>query len=239
MIKDLLAASDHRPWPVPLRRWAYYQEWREVVFLHYRLAVADLVPHLPKGLMPDVFDGDAWVSLVAFDMMNVQPRWAMPIPFVSDFHEVNIRTYVRHGSMAGVYFLRIEAANRIAVALARTLSVLPYRHARINRVGSGNVRSIALSGGRAPWSMRYSIGKPIVHPDQLDNWLTERYCLYHDVGELLYRYHVHHAPWPLRYLEVSEAPLVGGLKGINFDNVAAAHYSPGVEVLSWSIETVN
>ncbi len=53
---------------------------------------------------------------------------------MSDFHEVNVRTYVRdRNGIAGVYFLSIDAAKWSSVALARVLSTLPYRKAHVTR----------------------------------------------------------------------------------------------------------
>jgi uncharacterized protein len=240
MIEDLLATSDHRPWPMPQRRWAYYQEWRDVVFLHYQVDQDTLAAFLPRTLQPDLFEESAWISLVAFDMVNVRPWYAPAFSPISDFHEVNLRTYVRHGDRPGVYFMRIEAAKVISVALARTLSVLPYRHSKITRRRSeDDSRSFDVSSVAAHWALRYRIGAPIDQVSTLDTWLTERYCLYQSARGHLHCYQVHHRPWLLNNVKVIDPPHLDQWHELQLDTVTSAHYSSGVEVVSWSNEIVN
>src|ERR1700733_5532268 len=90
IIQDLA----HRPWDLPLGKWAYYQEWNRSLFLHWKIPTDILQPFIPSGLILDKFDMEAWVSLVAFTMENIRPRGFPAIPALSDFHEVNLRTYV-------------------------------------------------------------------------------------------------------------------------------------------------
>jgi len=240
MIRDLLAATDHRPWPIPQQRWAYYQEWRDVIFLHYQVEPDALKAFLPPSLQPDLFGGSAWVSLVAFDMINVRPWYAPAFSPISDFHEVNLRTYVQHGNRPGVYFLRIYAAKLISVALARTLSILPYRHAPITRrIAQDDVRSFDLRSVEEGWALRYRIGSPNDKASTLDTWLTERYCLYQNARGRLHRYHVHHRPWPLNTVNVIDPPQLDRWHDLQLGHVTSAHYSSGVEVVSWASETVN
>src|SRR5437879_11235215 len=73
----------------------------------------------------------AWVSAVAFHMARVRPRGLPPLPPVSDFLELNLRTYVRLDDKPGVFFLSIHASKRLAVRVARWFSPLPYACARM------------------------------------------------------------------------------------------------------------
>lgn len=228
-----------RPWPLPQAPWSYYQEWRNAVFLHYRVEALELERLLPPGLRLDLLDGSAWVSLVAFDMVNVRPRWAPPFPPISDFHEVNLRTYVRNGSMPGVFFLRIDAANTIAVLLARALSVLPYRKAVLRRTAHAEgMHEYNAATKDGTWITRYRVGPAIERPTPNDTWLTARYCLYQPSHGELHRYQIDHAPWPLHELNVVDAPVIAPFDGIILGNIEAAHYSQGVKVLSWAREIV-
>ncbi len=238
-MKEPLSALDHRPWPIPKRPWSYFQEWRDLVFLHYRVDAAFIKRTLPAGLEPDQFDGSAWVSLVAFDMINVRPRWTPAVPLISNFHEVNLRTYVRNGAMPGVYFFRIHAAKAISVFLARTLSILPYEKAELHRsTTEDGSHEFAADTTDGTWSLRYRVAPPISRPSSLDAWLTERYCLYQPWREQLQRYQVHHVPWPLHECRIENAPRIMPFNGLTFDTFEAAHYSPGVKVLSWDREAV-
>ncbi|MEZ4898968.1 MAG: DUF2071 domain-containing protein [Saprospiraceae bacterium] len=141
-IHDILASTDHRPWPLPSGPWRYYQEWNRALFLHWQVDYELLRPLVPVALEIDCYAGTPWVSLVAFDMQNIRPRGIPAFPPISDFHEINIRTYVRHKDRTGVYFLSIEGGKRVSCLIAKTLSGLPYRYADmqrdVNRLNSKN-----------------------------------------------------------------------------------------------------
>ena len=108
------------------------QKWRELLFLHWPIPTVDLRPLVPPQLDLDLFDGTAYVGLVPFTMKGVRPVGLPPVAGLSRFHETNVRTYVhRAGRDPGVWFFSLEAANPIAVSLARSLYHLPYHHAKM------------------------------------------------------------------------------------------------------------
>lgn len=47
---------------------------------------------IPQGLKLDLFDGQAHVGVVPFQMTNVAPRGVPALPWVSAFPELNVRT---------------------------------------------------------------------------------------------------------------------------------------------------
>ena len=109
------------------------QTWSELLFLHWPVSVDDLRQLVPAALDIDTFEGRAWVGLVPFTVTGARVSFLPPVPFVSAFHEVNVRTYVRHrGGDPGVWFFSLDASNRLAVTAARQLYKLPYHHARID-----------------------------------------------------------------------------------------------------------
>jgi uncharacterized protein YqjF (DUF2071 family) len=81
---------------------------------------------VPTDLEIDLFSGKPWVSVVAFTMNNIRPRYLPPFPPISDFHEINIRTYVTKNNKSGVYFLSIEASKKTSSMVSRLVSRLPY-----------------------------------------------------------------------------------------------------------------
>lgn len=91
-----LSQVAHRPFPIPTQKWQFYQEWKELAFLHYEIDESILRPFVPEEIEIDCFNGKAWVSLVCFKMKSVQPKNLFPIAAISNFDEINIRTYVRH-----------------------------------------------------------------------------------------------------------------------------------------------
>ena len=132
-IHDILAVTRHRPFNLPAGKWQYYQEWNNALFLHWKVPAATLRHLVPERLEIDTFHGESYVSLVAFTMENIRPRYLPAVKFISCFDEINLRTYVRHNGKAGVYFLNIEAGKYLSAVIARGLSGLPYEKAQISR----------------------------------------------------------------------------------------------------------
>ncbi len=95
-------------------------EWRRLIMITYSVDTALLEEHLPQGLTLDTLNGRAFVSLVAFDFENTKLR-GIPVPFHTDFPEINLRFYVRQNEKRGVVFIKelvpkfwiAEVANRI------------------------------------------------------------------------------------------------------------------------------
>ena len=117
----------------PDQRAVMRQRWADLLFLHWPVAPETLQPLLPPGLTLDTFEGQAYVGLVPFTMTGVRPVWAPPVRWLSNFHETNVRTYVhREGKDPGVWFFSLDAANSIAVRIARAAWKLPYHYARMS-----------------------------------------------------------------------------------------------------------
>ena len=95
---------------------------------------ASLANLLPEGLVPDTFDGSAWIGVVPFSMDNIRLRTLPRIPGANSFPELNLRTYVRetHTNQVGVYFFSLDASSLLAVTVARTIFQLPYYWARMH-----------------------------------------------------------------------------------------------------------
>lgn len=184
----------------PPGRAAFHQRWAELLFLHWELPPAVLTALLPAGLTLDTFEGRAYVGVVPFTMTGIRPWWAPPLPWLSAFHEVNVRTYVHHGGRdPGVWFLSLDAANGLGVWVARTLFHLPYHHARMSlrHQGDSVVYHSARRRGGAGCAFRYAItGAPAAAaPGTLEHFLAERYLLYAVRRGRLLRGRVHHAPY--------------------------------------------
>src|SRR5437016_5911894 len=70
------------------------QEWHHLLFLHWEIPAMELQALIPPTLTIDTFEGKAYVGMIPFTMSNVRPLLTPPIPWLSSFHEVNVRTYV-------------------------------------------------------------------------------------------------------------------------------------------------
>ncbi|HUH26163.1 MAG TPA: DUF2071 domain-containing protein, partial [Flavobacterium sp.] len=113
-IKELLQHTEHRPWKHPKQTYSYYQEWNNALFFHWKVDKEELQKQLPKNLELDLYEGEAWISLVPFTMQKIRPRLLPSLSFISDFDEINLRTYVVKNGKPGVYFLNIEAGKKLS-----------------------------------------------------------------------------------------------------------------------------
>lgn len=170
-IKKMLSDRAHRPFPIPTSKWLYYQEWNDALFLHYKVPYTLLKSLLPKNLKIDTFNGEAYISIVPFTMQNIRPRLLPAVGFVSDFHEINVRTYIDMDGRKGVYFLNIEAEKLLSAFFARRLSGLPYEKSHILRQ-EGYYKSVNKRKGFS-LETSFSIGETLTNKTYLDLWLTE------------------------------------------------------------------
>lgn len=240
--------TQHRPWPLPRRPWAMSMVWKDLAFLHWAVDPAALAPRIPDGLTLDVRGGQAWVGVVPFAMEAVCPRWTPRIPPLSDFLELNLRTYVTCQQKPGVFFFSLDAASWLGVRVARRGFHLPYFDARMQcEQDSDSIlyRSRRTHRGcvAAGFQARYEpTGAPFPSvPGSLEHWLTERYCLYaSSPSGRLFRGDIHHAPWPLQQArcEVMENTL-GEPFGIALPGPPAlAHFARHLPVRAWLLEAV-
>jgi uncharacterized protein YqjF (DUF2071 family) len=88
------------------------QTWNDLLFAHWPLPPALVAPLLPAGLPLDTFDGQAWIGVVPFHMSGIRLRFTPPLPWLSAFPELNVRTYVTLDGKPGVFFFSLDAANR-------------------------------------------------------------------------------------------------------------------------------
>ena len=231
-IKEILNITEHRPWKMPTEKWKYYQEWNNAVFLHWEVDFQNLQTLVPKDLEIDLFEGKAWVSLVAFTMEKIRPRSLPTFPLLSNFDEINIRTYVKKDNKAGVYFLSIEGGSRICCKVAKTLSELPYRYSKIKRE---KTLYIAKNGQfNDKLYIKYQAGQQLKEKTKLDKWLTERYALFQDTETSINEFEIHHIEWPTYTVDIEEIelsyPRFNKLLNKWPDKM---HYSTGVQVIAW------
>ena len=232
----ILSADVHRPWPLRDDPWKYYQEWNDALFLHWKIKPEKLEAFIPAGLEIDLFEGAAWVSFVAFDMRSVRPRNVPAFAPVSDFHELNLRTYVRYKGKQGVYFLSIEASKSLACFVAKTMSELPYRYAEMVRASNSFQVQNARSGSH--FKLFFNKGNTVSEKQPLDLWLTERYALFQDAGVYLNSYEIHHPEWPLQEVAVTSLSMhYPEFSNLGLGAPDLCHYSSGVPVLAWGKET--
>lgn len=189
------------------RPWVLSMRWHDLLFAHWRVDARALRTAVPGGLEIDTFDGSAWIAVVPFRMSAIRPRCLPALPRLSAFPELNVRTYVTRGGRPGVYFFSLDAAEPLAVRVARAVWGLNYLDAdmRCARDADGAVRyaSRRTHRGEPPAELRCRY-EPVggtfrSKPGTLEHFLTERYCLFtSDRRGTLRRGDIAHEPWPLQ-----------------------------------------
>jgi uncharacterized protein len=210
---NLKSETQHRPWPPVAGPWVMAQTWHDLLFAHWPVPLAALRALIPAALEIDTCDGAAWLAVVPFRMSGVRIRGTPAIPWWSGFPELNVRTYVKRAGKPGVWFFSLDAANAIAVEIARRWFHLPYFRASMQIKNRGDwfaYRSSRRHRGASPAELAVQY-RPIAPrqfpvPGTLEHFLTERYCLYtSNASGRLIRGEIHHAPWPLQLAEADFA----------------------------------
>jgi|GEM_PF-293581 len=187
--------------PDPQAKPSMYQHWYDLLFLHWEFPVDTLQALLPAGLTIDTFEDKAYLGIVPFFMSGIRPRFLPAVPWLSKFQELNVRTYVHDDTgHPGVWFFTLDAANPLAVKIARRYFHLPYRHSRMSGTTGDPIdyKSTPRDGGA---ESHYTYPRPHLGieaaPETLEFFLLERYYLFaHDHKlDRLYRGQVAHDPY--------------------------------------------
>lgn len=217
--------------------------WHDLLFAHWPIAAETLRPVIPAGLTLDTCDGQAWIGVVPFRMNAVVPRRAPEMPWLSAFLELNVRTYVTVDGKPGVWFFSLDAANPVAVAVARRRFHLPYFRARMSLTRENDwfsYTSHRRHRGFPPGEFqgRYRPTGPtyLSQPGTLESWLTERYALYAtDRRGHIFRGDIHHVPWPIQPAEAQmTVNTVCNAHGFRLPNdQPLLHFAQRLDVLAW------
>ncbi len=218
------------------------QTWDDLLFAHWRVPVATLRELVPEGLEVDEHDGSGWLGVTPFEITGLRPRGTFPLPLVSTFRELNVRTYVTRDGKAGIWFFSLDASSQVAVEAARRLYRLPYHRARISLVRrAGRVLYECVRHEGKAFSASYAPAGPPAPPaaGSLEEFLTERYCLYAGQDGLLYRADIHHRPWPLRPAEARIDLNTMPPDELQVEGEPLLHYSARQDVVIWPLEPVS
>jgi len=194
----------------PLTKPLMRQRWNNLLFLHWPLEPDLIRSRLPKGLHVDLFDGKAWIGIVPFSMERVHPVGLPPLPLISWFLELNVRTYVHDDSgRPGVWFFSLDCNQPIAVEVARRFFHLPYNHARMSADLHGRdiLYASQRKGSESISRFRYrpSIQAQPARDHSLEWFLVERYLLFTTNREGGIRCgRVHHKPYRIEQADCSE-----------------------------------
>ena len=196
--------------PTRIRRPGLRNRWDELAFVHWRYPADEVQRLLPPGLQVDTFDGEAWVSLVPFRMRRAGPTFLPPIPWISNFPETNVRTYVIDSAgHRAVWFLSLDATRLPVVAFARWVIGFPYVWATMTIDHSGLRTTYTTT--RRRWPRRPNATTRLVvesgatiEPTDLDVFLTARWGTVAMSRGRLRHHPVEHPPWVLHDAHIVE-----------------------------------
>jgi uncharacterized protein YqjF (DUF2071 family) len=235
---------EHRPWPLPQRRWTMAHTWEELLFANWRVPAERVRERVPAGLEVEEHDGSAWVTVAPFRLTGLRARGLPPLPRVSAFLELNVRTPVRGpDGKPGIWFFSLDASSRPAVEVARRTYKLPYFHARMSATHRGEWIDYECARCTEPgrvFSGRYRPDGPVFRAElgSLDWFLAERYCLYTtDRRGRLHRAEIHHDLWPLQPAE-AEIELTS-ISPLDLQGAPVCHFSRRQDVVIWPLEPVS
>jgi hypothetical protein len=222
-----------------------YHRWESLLFLHWRVAAAQVQETLPAGITVDTFEGDAYLAIVPFFMRRVRPIGLPVLPWVSDFLELNVRTYAYdEEGVPGVWFYSLDCNQPLAVAAARVLTGLRYMHAEMSAERgefieySSRRRS---SETRARYRYRGVGAAQDCAPESFEFFALERYYLFAQRGSSLVRGQVAHAPYRFREAQVEEfSPIPAHLDGFTEITGPPVHmcYVDGFDVNVYATEKI-
>lgn len=156
--------------------------WGNLLLLNYAAPEGLLEKYLPPGCELDRFEGKPFLSLVAFQFTRTRVfglRW----PGYTNFPELNLRFYVKHGGRRGVCFVREFVPSALVAGIAKMVYNEPYAKARMSdRITSGAGRitaeyNLAYNGGRLRLFAE-ALAEPLLPPEgTLEHFFKE-----HDLG---------------------------------------------------------
>jgi uncharacterized protein len=226
---------------MPRNPWIMAKKWHDLLFAHWAMSPEKIRALVPQELELDLRDGQAYVGVVPFWMSGIRGRCAPPLPGLSSFPELNVRTYVIYNSIPGVYFFSLDAASRLAVRGARWGYKLPYFFAAMSIKSLGEKLEYSSRRLEDPRPAEFA-GKywPVGpsrqrQPGSLEHFVSERYCLYTVDRGKVFRTYIHHLPWPLQDAEAEiELNIMAQASGIALpETKPLLHFARLLEVLVW------
>jgi uncharacterized protein len=217
------------------------QTWDELLFAHWRVPADVLRPHVPERLSIEEHDGSAWLGVTPFVVANVRARGTFPLPYLSSFRELNVRTCVALDDRPGIWFFSLDASSELAVAAGRRLYRLPYFKAQITlERRRGRLLYECVRSEEKAFSGAYrGLGSAVSpSPGSLEHFLVERYCLYSEHDGRLFRADIHHRPWTLEKAEASIDLNTMPPDGIELVGEPVTRFSRREDVVIWPLEEV-
>ncbi|RMB18130.1 YqjF family protein [Haloplanus aerogenes] len=153
---------------------------RDVLFAHWPLDPATVESHVPDALDVATFDGSAWVSALALENRGFGPGTIRPPPWLErGMPQLNLRTYVTLDGQSGVYFLSLDAGERLAAWVGRRAFGLPFHRASMRLTRRGDTVTFRSRRDGEPSTVFQARYRPTGEAYQADPDSIESFCIEH------------------------------------------------------------
>lgn len=179
--------------------------WENLIMANYTMNPEVLKPYLPHGVELDLYNNNAYVSLVGF-MFKRTHLFNIPIPIVGTFEEINLRFYVKRVEgntiKRGVVFINETVPYKLVAWLANKLYKEHYM-----AIPTKNIIDIRNSEKRIRYdwkinnawnhiSVRAVVENETMVPGSIEEFIFEHYYGYTKINEnLSQEYKVNHPRW--------------------------------------------
>lgn len=193
---------------------------------------------MPHELEIEEHDGSGWLGIQFFRVRALRARGALPVPGISTFLQLNVRTYVRGpDGLPGVWFFSIDASSRLAALGVRRIYRVPAFHARMTLEpvdGWQDAECVRVGEAGRVFAARYQATAETFHaePGSLEFFLTERYRLFAADSSA----EMHHDRWLLRAAE-AEVELAS-IAPFALGEPRCCHFASRQDALIWPPEHI-
>lgn len=180
-------------------------EWRKLALANYAIDPAILRPHLPYRTELDLWNNTCYVSLVGFMFKNTK-LLGLPIPFHTNFEEVNLRFYVRYKDQKewkrGVVFIKEIVPKWAITFVANTLYKEHYETQKMKHLWQENSKHRVVQyqwQSQKKWQsfqVTADLNPSPIPVGSEEEFITEHYWGYTQItNNKTFEYEVKHPSW--------------------------------------------
>lgn len=182
--------------------------WKNLIMVNYKVDPKILEPFVPKYTELDTYNGDCYVSLVAFEFKNTKVI-GIPAFFHRNFEEVNLRFYVKKNRLQkwvrGVVFVKEIVPHFLTAFLARFLYGERYVSMKMKhqykQIGENNLLLTHEFGNHNKILCQFEKTKMPLIENSLAEFISEHYFGYVENKNGTLEYEVKHPKWNLYQVE--------------------------------------
>lgn len=198
-------------------------EWIDALSINYAVQPERLAQLLPEPLVPEIFEGSAWVQVLMSSLRDMRPQGLASVFGVS-FYQISYRAAVRYRNAEGVwrrggYFIRSETNHAVMRAVGNTLVEFRFHEfgaAQMLMVRDGNLLTVGVDTERPGGKLVATVDtQPLEAPPSSSVWrslehlqqpLVECYDAYgvDREGGWLYTLTIDRDPWDARFVAPRE-----------------------------------